>query len=315
MHRRTAIAIVLLCGAAVGLAQMPQAIEWQRDPARAVAQSQQTKLPIMFWVLGSSSDRDSKLEHDQRQAFADPDVVRRSQRYITARLSRSVNRDILEQLKLPRSTNMEIVFVSPSGDVLDRLSPSGVARASSLAQKMKLVFDAYRQRMFTQELQPILEKPDATPDELRDVLERVRSFNITVADAGLIKLLDRKGLDRKTERLCCEVLGGLSTKAGVDRLLTLSAEDNVLATDALAECTPAAAEMMLESLEAEDEQGKYIRLDVYNAVTKICRIKTRKSEKWWARVKVELRQKEIERVTELVKESSKRWKEQNEDMR
>lgn len=308
MYTRLCVVVWAGLGAAVALAQS-DGIQWSRDVQGAIAASQRTQLPLMFWVLSSSRDRDNNLENDQRAAFRDPEVVRLSQRFITARVSRSANRDLLQELKLPRSTNMEIVFVTPDGTVLDRLSPSGVARPASLAQKMKLVFKAYRQQLFTRELKPTLEKAGAPPQEVRTALERIRDLHITTADKTLLKLLDRPGLDRQTTRLCYETLASLSTKPAVEKLLALSAEGKPLATEALKQCTPAGAELMLDQLVTEDG---LVRLDVYDALVESCGIRKRKSHRWWERAKESLLVKEIKRVKGLVADVAEQWKAENE---
>ena len=65
---------VLIGGVASGLAQSG-GIRWQSDPQQAVAASQQTQLPLMCYLIGSSDDRDQRLERDQRRAMADPRVI------------------------------------------------------------------------------------------------------------------------------------------------------------------------------------------------------------------------------------------------
>ena len=311
MRRSIPIVMLFLCGADLGLAQS-QGIRWQRNPPQAIAQAGQSKLPLMFYILSSSKDRDNNLEGEQRRAMTDPRVVRLSQRFIPVYLSRSANRDLLEQLGLPARANMEIAFVSPDGKLLDRLSPGGVSNSNTLAQKMALVFNFYRQQMFDTELRPVLEKKDATAAELRQPLERIRDFIIAGADSYVIKVLERDRLDRKTAKLCCEVLAALSTEASVKKLLALSVKDDRAAADALSKCTPIAAEMMLDHLITDEG---YIRLDIYQAITKICGIRKPKSDKWWERAKEELLEQEIERVTKLVTDTAALWKSENEEYR
>lgn len=312
MRRDVLIAVVLLCGTAVGLAQSSQGIKWQTDPQQAVAMARQTRLPLLFYVLAGSRDRDDRIESAQRRALSDPRVLMLSQRFITVRLSRSRHRDMLESVYLRQSSNMEMSFVTPDGKRLDSLGASGVANADSLAQKMALVFNFYRQQLFDQELRPVLEKKDAEPADLQQALGVIRDFTIVGADNAVGALLERKGLDPKTLGLCYDVLAHLSTKISLQKLLDLSFAGDTKATKALTQCTPAAAELMLDQLLTENG---LVRLDIYRAVAKICRIKSIKSDKWWNNAKPRLFDQEIDRVTKLVRETSARWKQLNEEYR
>ena len=67
--------------------------------------------------------------------------------------------------------------------------------------------------------------------------------------------------------------------------------------------------MMLEQLVGPDGT---VRLDIYQAVGKICRVKSVKPDRWWEKAKDHLRTKEIERIRGLVETASKQWKAQNE---
>lgn len=321
MHRAISVALVLLGGVGLGMAQGTSAIPWGKGTvADAVEEARKTKRPLMFYVLAGSKDRDDKLEHAQKQAMADPKVVRLAAYFVPKRLSRSVDRAWLVKVGLNEHSNMEISFVAsetptpeaPNGlRVLDTLGASGVARADSLAQKMVLVLKLYRQQVFDRELRPVLENKDSKPAELRVALDSIRDLNITGADAAVVALIDCEGLDAKTLALAYGTLAELSTKLAVEKLLDRSAANDEEARKALLRCTPAAAELMLKHLASDDT----VRLDVYHAVTKICELSSTKSDKWWENAKKPLVDKEIERVTQLVKQAAERWKKENEDYR
>lgn len=312
MYRLVLIAVVLAVGAGTGLAQSSGGIQWQNNPQQAVALAQRTQRPLMFYVLASSRDRDDRLERAQRRALADPRVLRLAQRFIPVRLSRSRHRDLLEQLHLRPSANMEMSFVAPDGSRLDSISATGVANADSLAQKLALVFNFHRQRVFDRDLRPVLENKEAKPAELQAALNRIQEFTILGADSAVVKLLGRENLDPKTASLCYDVLAHLSTKIAVEKLLDLSFNGNAKAANTLTKCTPAAAEMMLPQIVLEDGA---IRVDIYRAATRICRIKKVKSDKWWAKAEGRRRQHEIDRVKEIVAEVSKKWKAKYEEYR
>jgi len=305
------VTVLVCCGLFGSVAQaQARGIQWRTDVPAAIQSAQQTRLPLMFWILGRNEDRDNNLENEQKRAFADPLVLRRAQRFITARLSRSVHRDILEQLGVSPSTTLEVAFVTPEGKLIDKLSASGVARPQSLAEKMRLVFNVYRQQLFTGQLQPLLEKPEASFEEVRDALETIRNLNITAADGVLIRLLERPGLDKRLLQPCLETLASLSTKAAVDKLVELTDKGNLQAGAALGQCTPAGAEHMLSHL--VDKEGG-VRLEVYDALVKVCDIKSRKVPRWWERAEPTQRQKEVDRVSELVRQAASAWKEENDE--
>lgn len=303
--------LLVLCGLVAGGAwAQGRGIQWRTDVAAAIQTAQQSRLPLMFWILGRNEDRDNNLENEQKRAFADPLVLRRAQRFVTVRLSRSVHRDVLDELGLSRSTTLEVAFATPDGKLIDKLAPSGVARAESLAEKMRLVFNVYRQRLFTEELQPVLENPNVSLEQIQQALETVRNLNITAADGALIRLLERPGLDKRLNKLCLETLASLSTKAAVDKLVELVDKANAQAIEALAKCTPAGAEHMLAHL--VDKEGG-VRLEVYDALVKICDIKSRKAPRWWEAVEPAQRQKEVDRVTGLVRQAAADWKQENDE--
>ena len=309
MRRLTFLFLIALGGTAAGLAQSINEVPWARDVKQAIALAQRTKRPLLFYVTASREDRDNNLEHAQARAMADPKVQRWMHQFVLVRLSRSANRDILEQVGLHEAANMEMSFTAPDGKKLDTLSAGGVAQKDSLLRKLQLVFNAYGQMMFDSELRPILVKQDATPKELREPLQRIQEFHITGADTYVAQLLDRAGLDKQTTDLCYAVLAALSTKASVDKLVERSGQNDRAATAALAKCTPAGAQLMLAHL--VDKEG-FIRLDVYKAVMQICGMKDRKSDRWWEQAKENSLRDEIERVKREVTEVAEQWKRENE---
>ena len=80
------LSMFLIACCALEAAEAQQTIQWRTDVPGAVASSKQTRLPIMFYVLGRNEDRDDKLDNAQKRAFTDPRVLRLSHRFITVRL-------------------------------------------------------------------------------------------------------------------------------------------------------------------------------------------------------------------------------------
>ena len=204
----------------------------------------------------------------------------------------------------------EIAFVSPDGQVIDRISPSGVAEANTLAEKMKLVFDSYRKQVFTKEILPELEKPDATPEKMRIGLEAVRDLNIVSADTALLKLIERENLNRGIQFLAYDVLASLATKPGLEKLVELSDESKPHADEALGQTTPVGAEILADKLMDNDR----VRIPVYNAICKVCDLKGRKTQKWWERSENQVALKEeVDRTQKAAKEAADRWRAMNDE--
>jgi hypothetical protein len=310
MCRFAPLLVLFVGGVASGLAQS-KGVQWQTDPDKAVAEARQAKKPVMFYVLAGTEFRDQHIENAQRRAWADPRVIRLAQRFVPVKLSRSRDRALLPQIGLRETSNMEIAFIAPEPDVsgkahvIDTLGAQGVGDPGTLAQKMALVFNFYRQQLFDQELRPILENKDAKPEAVRAALLRIREYTIVGADASVGALLDREKLDAKIAALCYDVLAELSTKISVQKLLDLSAKGTRPATEALTKCTPAAAEMMLDQWRTDEGAT---RLDVYHAITKICGITNVRPDRWWEKSPKPRQDDEVKRVEGLVRKASERWK-------
>lgn len=286
------------------LAQPASTIEWSQNVEQSVAQAQQSRQPVMFWVLGRSDSRDKRVERDQRQAFRDSLVLEMSARFVPVRLSRSRYRDLLEKWNLSPKTNLEIVFVTPDGEKIDTLAPQGVRQADVLARKMTLVYQHYRQLLFERELKPKLEDESAPDKDLGQALKLIAQFVIVTADRSVIDLLKRPSLSDGVRKGVYEALAALSTPASVEALLEQATEDDRAAV-ALLGCTPAAAEQMLPALEGDDPA---LSLAVYRAVTRICRLRDVKSDRFWEGRYQVVKQKEIDRVRRQVTAVAERWR-------
>jgi hypothetical protein len=140
---------------------------------------------------------------------------------------------------------------------------------------------------------------------MRQALQIIAHFNMERADQQLIRMLDNDQLDRTVRKNIYDTLARLSTKNAVDQLAEL-AQDDKLAAKALEDVNPgAAADFLLEHLVTGEG---YVRLDIYRALTRICRIEKPKVDVWWERVDETLKRNEIERVKTQVQECGKRWK-------
>jgi hypothetical protein len=304
LTRCLSVGMAVLLLVARASAQPANTIQWSLKVEETVARAKQTRQPLMFWVLGRSDSRDDRVERDQKRAFGDPLVLELSSRFATAQLSRSRYSDLLEQWDLPRTTNLEIVFVTPDGDKIDTLAPQGVRDPEVLARKMTLVYRHYRAVMFEQELKPKLEDQTTSDEELTRALKLIGQFLILSADQSVAALLERETLGSGVRAAVYETLAMLSTPASVETVLEHAMDDEQAAA-ALAHCTPDAAEQMLPRLEDEDPQ---VRLIVYHAVTQICKLRGVKPDRFWDGRNQVVKRKEIERVRELVSATAERWR-------
>ena len=223
---RAALAIlmtVLVAGPAA--AQPATEIQWSREVEKSVALAKQTRRPLMFWVLGRSASRNDDVERDQKRAFRDPLVVEISSRFVAVKLSRSRYRDVLEQWDLPPNANLEIVFTTPDGELIDRLAPGGVAEPDAFARKMTLVFQHYRDVYYELELKEKLTGAETPENEIATTLRVVNELLILSAAGDVVALLERDTLSPALRKDVYETLAVLSTRATVDALLQHATED------------------------------------------------------------------------------------------
>jgi len=306
MSRRLPILVAILSLAPGAAAQPHKTIPWSLQVEQGVAHARQTKRPLMFWVLGRSDSRDPRIERAQKRAFRDSLVIEMSRRFVTLRLSRSRHRDLLEGWNLSPKTNLEIVFATPSGEKIDRLAPLGVAEPDVLVRKMVLVFRHYRQVLFDTEIRPKLEDEETADKDLRAGLRLVAELLILSADQTVIDLLERESLSTAARNEIYDTLAALSTPAGVETLLKQASADERAAAAALLRCTPGAAEQMLADLEVDDVD---LQLAVYRAVTRICKIRDVKPDRFWQGRNQVVKRREIDRVRQIVTAVAKRWRE------
>jgi hypothetical protein len=300
------ISIVALPGLAFG---QSQGIEWQRDVDAAVALAKRTERPLMFYVVGSTSDRPDDVEKDQRRSFRDARVMQQARRFVPVRLARSQHVDQLKKWGVNPNANLDVIFTWPDGTRIDQISASGAGIPESFAQKMAMVFNQYRNEVFAQKLRPMLDNPEATAREIRAALKQIDDFLILAADGTLASLLEREKLDPGVKPDIYKTLANLSTPTAVDALLKAARAGDQNAIKVLDDCTPEAAERMLDDV-GSSEPARHLL--AYKTVTKICRLKNVKPDKFWDGVNQRVKDAEIERVRNEVRHIAGRWKEQNE---
>jgi hypothetical protein len=281
-------------------------------PRAAVNEAQQRKLPLMVYVLASSSDRDDDIERDQRRALRDDRVQWYAERFIPLRLSRSVHRDILGDFGLPQHANMMMSFVSPDGKVLGTIGAGGVAQADSLVEKLRRVFDQYTQYLFKEHIQPVLKDEKASVATLLEALEAIVTFDIQQADSAVIELLDRERLEPRARDAIYTTLARLGTEAGVKKLWEVYEGGDKRAIAALQDSTPAAAALLIEKLKAAPEEFDY---DLYKALTGMTGMRKTKPERWFENATQPLIERHIAEVRDHVERAAQAYKERQDALR
>ena len=305
MARRLVLLVVAL---GTGAVWAQDAISWQTDPKAAVRTAQSSGRPLMVYVLASSKDRDDKVKNAQREALADPRVVRLAQRFVPLRLSRSGDREVLKDFGLRETANMEMSFVTPDGEKIGDLSAGGVGQADTVVQKLNAVIKVYRETIFKKRVKPVLDDPKAKPADLKQAVRLVGEFGIATGEADVLALLDRERLQMAVRTAIYETLADLSTKTGVEKLLELTRGDDAQAAKALEKCNPVGAETLVADLSAES-----FDYAVYKTAAQICGIRDMKAAKFFDNAQPRLIEAEVERVRKLVQDAARRWKETHDD--
>lgn len=305
MTRTTTIALCglfALGGSVSALAQ--QRVDWPNDVEGAIRTANQTKQPLMFWVVSRSGDREEDIEDEQKKAFRDPLVVQVAQRFSRAQLSRSRYSDLLEKWGLSSRTNLTVVFVTPEGEKIDVLAPGGVGNARAFAKKMTLVFRQYRTQLFNNELKPVLANEASSPRDLLTALQMIEGMIILEADDEVAKLLERENLPPKLEQRVYQVLAVLSEPAGTKALFEAALSDPV-AAKALESAMPSAASVLAEYIGDEDLDRHIL---AYRMAGKICDVDDVRPDRFWQGPNERVKQEEAERVKAAAKEAAQRWK-------
>jgi len=299
------LCLIVIAGLALPALAEGQSVQWLSNAKQGVSKAKSTGLPIMFYITGSRRDADD-LKKAQDQAFRDP-LVRAMvrERFIPVRLPLSTTtRDLLAQMNVPGAAQFSIVVATSKGRSVGIIGPAQIRNPRMLVQQMTTLFRKYRKEMFDTELKPKLEKADARPGDLIKALRVIDKFVIPEADETVAKLLERDKLTKTVKKEIYDTLATLSTQRSVEALLEVITQDKLAAT-ALGKCTPAAAEQMLPDLDPE-RPGRF--QVVYDAVTKICKIKGTKSQGFFQNKDAALINKEIERVKGEVVKAAESWR-------
>ncbi len=289
-----------ICGLLLSVAAGAQEIRWLEDPKAAIAEAKNVNKPLMVYVLGSTKDRDVKIERDQRRTLATPEIVQLAKRFVALRLYRGRDRDILNQFHLPESASMTMTFVTPDGEQLGGgdVGTTALAMPDTLQQKMEGALKEYGQQVYDKHLKPVLTNADAQPQELRNALKTVTEMRLEAASADTIALLDREKLDPAIRVEVYAALAAIADDASIKKLLE-AAHTDAQAAKLLEKSGPRAAEILVRDLDANAEPFDYV---AYKAATKIAGITNVKPASFFEKGKPEFKQKEVDRVKGLIEQ-------------
>jgi hypothetical protein len=141
---------------------------------------------------------------------------------------------------------------------------------------------------------------------LRKALGIIETFVITDADAGIIKLIEKRPEDKAFAKDAFETLAILSTTAGTDFLWKEAVDGSKQAQEALGKLTPEAAE---RTLLPQIRSDKHVNVTIANrALSRVFDLNPVKPDKWWERTKEKAREDEIKRITQAVADQTARWR-------
>ncbi len=318
MLRITQSVIIACLVAGASLAQNPQAepkaaqpIRWAQDLKESVEQAKKSKLPLMLWVQGSSSDRNEmdKLERDQQRVFAMARVVEAAKRFVPVKISRARYKKELQEWGIGERVNLDLVFITADGEKLGELSAGGVANADSLIQKLGLVFGEYRNKIYEKSVKPDLQNEKATAKQQLAALDTVIDYRIASADRDILALLKRGGLDGPVTQKCYAALAKISSKDAVAELFDRAANDK-RAAEALDDCNAGGADAILPFLDEQQDGEKFVR--AYKVICKICKIGNAKNDKFWSGKNEKVKLDEVKRVKDRATKAVADWKEKHE---
>jgi hypothetical protein len=312
-------AIVALVFCTLALAQDGGAagkggIRWGLNVEEAVKEAQKSDRVAMFWITraGEGQDNnDQNMERDQKRSFADPRVLELARRFVCCKMSASRYRKELQQWGVRAGASFDVIFVSPSGDFLGEINPTGAARPESMAQKMAEIQKAFRDKIFQKEIKPVLDNAKSDAKALAAALDRIGDLEILTADEAVVGVLKKEGVAETVSAKAIQVLGQLSTKAAADELFARAANDK-RAMAALEKCNPGVVDALLKHLDGEDREKLAL---AYAALCKICKIGSAKPDRFWEGNLTKVKEDELRRVKDLAKKAAARWTDRNEGLR
>lgn len=292
---------------AVARAQNP--VQWSGSVEQSVARANEQLLPLLFWISGDDDmDDDDDLDDAQEACFRDPTVVNLVHaHFVPVHVSR--NSRVLEaaqELGLPTAYGRYCAVLTADGRLLDQMGPTEIADPGAFAAHLVKAYSAYCDDLYTTELLPIFQNPDAPKSKVRLAAQTVYRLDIRRADADVIRLLDRSDLTPSERSRLYSLLASLATQSCVDTLLDVA--DDKAAADALRRAEPDALEWLIPAMPGESAEVTERQLLAYRSAVSICRLGTPKPDTWWTKVEVGDRQREIDRVTAKAEAVLDYWK-------
>lgn len=291
-------------------------IQWLNQPAQAGQQAQQTLKPILAWVPGDSESRETDLDRRQQRAMRHPIVVEVVNRYfIPLRFQRTTNViPVMNQLGLPVQYGQYMAVLPPDTFVpnsaatkIALIDPISLAEPNQLVGALMKARKAYGEKLYTDQIKPLFEQENPTPQDLNKALAIINNYTISPADEGILKLLESRADDRKFVKAAYDTLAETSTQRGVEYLWKQAQGGSKEALDALGNITPDMAEkVLLPQLRADDPQDRYL---AYRALVKLFKFKPVRQEKWWENAREKQVEDELQTISQTVQSAAQQWRE------
>lgn len=309
MNRKLLVGPLLIVIAGAAWAQPASQIRWINQPGEAIAIAKRTHKPLMILVAEGRGE-DNDLRDAQQRALRMPSIVQYQQtHFVPLRLQRSsANANIFNELGIPMAFGFYLAFATPDGKLIPGGMVQGAASANPqlLLNTMNRLFQTYRRDFFDTKLRELLDNENAADNDLVQSLALINDMMIPEATDAVVRLLERRNLNKRVEKAVYETLSTLSTEKAVEALLK-AAKTEKFAERALFSITPGGAAYLVPYLTSDDKD--LARL-AYMAGARVTKLDKPKSERFWENAEPADKTDEIERARKHITEVAERWNEQ-----
>lgn len=304
----------LLTGTAIAQTSV-QPIQWINEPRTVSNLAQRTLKPILVYIPGDSESRSSDMDRQQQRALRDPVVIAViRERFIPHRMQQTTRTmPMMQALGMPTQYGMYLVALPPGAlnapaehTKIALIDPMSMTNPDSLLRALTSAYRDYGESLYTSDIKALFDSEEPTDRNIDRALTIINQFIIESADQNVIDLLDRYEDNKRMRREVLATMSTLSTQKTTEKLLELAKTGDRDAQKALGSVTADVAErVLLPKIRSEDAAERFA---AYKALTDVFGIKPVKSEKWWENIREIQRDKEIQRVTNIVKSNAEQWR-------
>ncbi|RMF79351.1 MAG: hypothetical protein D6744_09220 [Planctomycetota bacterium] len=266
-----------------------QGLKWSRQVEAAVQHAQRTDRPLMFYLVDRSRRTNDELRRRQAAVFRDPRVAEAARKFVCVELPIDQHPELAQRWNLPARSSRYVVYATPSGE---KIHQSGVGAVDDFRRHIRIAYHNYTRHVWENELLDVFRADPPNAAALLAAVRRAGELKIIEADVYVARLVELRSASDALRGAAFETLARLSTKLAIETLVQHAPADE-RAARALADCDAAGAERMLPFLEHENAR---VRLLVYDAVTRICRVPKPKNAKFWKNADARAKADELRRV-------------------